>query len=93
MIDSGYGPDPAIDGTADPDPEVVSGLIVPPSGLRLLVSWVSVCDPNHKAPVDRILIGPVGDERVVVAGSSMPPSLGRQYCWNNGVELGTKAYD
>jgi hypothetical protein len=92
VVDSGYGPAPAIDGTAEADADVVSGLLVPPSGLRLLVSWTSVCDGNHKAPVVRLLVGPQGDERVAVAGSSMPAALRAEYCWNDGVELGTKAW-
>lgn len=91
IVDSGYGPDPAIDGTADPDAEVVTGMVVPPSGLRLLVSWDTGCEPNHKAPVVRLMVGPLGQERIPVSANAMPKAVGRVYCWNDGVELGTRA--
>jgi hypothetical protein len=93
VLDSGYGPDPAIDGTAQPDAPVVPGMLVARSrGLRLLVSWTSDCDPNHKAPIERLMVGPEGDERVAIAAARLPASLARSYCWNDGAELGTTAY-
>jgi hypothetical protein len=92
-IDSGYGPSPAIDGTADPDPEVKPGLPVGVAGgLRLLVSWTSGCDPNHKAPIVKLMIGPEGDVHLAMSGSRLPAELDAFYCWNDGVELGTKGY-
>ena len=93
IIDSGFGPDPAIGGTADPDPGIKPGMIVPAStGLRLLVSWTSTCDPNHEAPIVKLMVGPTGDERVALAGARLPAALDRFYCWNNGVVLGTKGF-
>lgn len=93
VLDSGFGPDPAIDGTAQPDAPVVPGMLVPESkGLRLLLSWTSDCEPNHKAPIQRLLVGPEGDERVAIAAARLPASLKRFYCWNDGAELGTLAY-
>ena len=89
-LDSGYGPSPAIDGTADPDGNLKGPVVLRPGGtLRLLVSWSTGCGANHVAPIVgiKVRVAPSQPELSLPA-SHVPPDVKPNFCWNDGVELG-----
>lgn len=91
VLDSGYGPQPAIDGTAYPD----RGIKLPPvleagESTQLVVSWTAAvgCEPNHQAPIVNINLRFSGDRRLVaIPASKLPAGVEPSYCWIEEAEL------
>ena len=91
VLDSGYGPHPAIDGTAYPYGVIeLPSVLEPGRSIRLVVSWGAAvgCEPNHRAPIVNINVRFRGDRRfVAISASKLPTGVAPSYCWIDGAEL------